>query len=167
MVSSRAKLGMTPLLRTTATLDKMLSVLTIVSRYMRELPLSLKPIRTRVDHSRALEEIERLMGAKRGSTQANRLAVLSALVAAYEAAHDRIDLPEPFEAIEAHMVEPGLGQADLAHLLGSRSLASAILNRKRPMSLTVIRKLSAAWDIPTDVLVQPYKLAGQRPGRAA
>jgi len=129
--------------------------------------MSIKPIRTQADHSRALDEIERLMGAKRGSPQADRLAVLSALVAAYETAHDRIDLPEPVEAIETHMVERGLGQADLAHLLGSRSLASAILNRKRPMSLTVIRKLSAAWDIPTDVLVQPYKLAGQRPRRAA
>jgi HTH-type transcriptional regulator/antitoxin HigA len=129
--------------------------------------MSLKPIRTRADHSRALEEIEGLMGAKRGSPQADRLAVLAALVAAYEAAHDRIDLPEPVEAIETHMVERGLGQADLAHLLGSRSLASAILNRKRPMSLTVIRKLAAAWDIPTDILVQPYKLAGQRSRRAA
>lgn len=129
--------------------------------------MSIKPIRTRADHSHALEEIERLMGAKRGSPQADRLVILVALVAAYEAAHDRIDLPEPVEAIEAHMAERGLGQADLARLLGSRSLASAVLNRKRPMSLTVIRKLSAAWDIPTDILVQPYKLAGQRSRRAA
>lgn len=129
--------------------------------------MPLKPLRTRAEHSRAIEEIERLMGAKRGSPQADRLAVLAALVAAYEAAHDPIALPEPVEAIEAHMVERGLGQVDLARLLGSRSLASAILNRKRPMSLTVIRKLAAAWDIPTDILVQPYKLAGQRPRRAA
>jgi HTH-type transcriptional regulator/antitoxin HigA len=129
--------------------------------------MSIKPIRTRADHSRALEEIERLMGAKRGSPQADRLVILSALVVAYEAEHDRVDLPEPVEAIEAHMAERGLGQADLARLLGSRSLASALLNRKRPMSLTVIRKLSAAWDIPTDILVQPYKLAGQRSRRAA
>lgn len=128
--------------------------------------MPVKPIRTRADHSRAVAEIERLMGAKRGSPEADRLAVLAALVAAYEAAHDPIDLPEPVDAIEAHMVERGLGQVDLARLLGSRSLASAILNRKRPMSLTVIRKLAAAWDIPTDVLVQPYKLAGQR-SRAA
>jgi HTH-type transcriptional regulator / antitoxin HigA len=129
--------------------------------------MSIKPIRTRADHGRAIEEIGRLMGAKRGSPQADRLAILSALVAAYEAEHDRIDLPEPVEAIEAHMADRGFGQADLARLLGSRSLASAVLNRKRPMSLAVIRKLSAAWDIPTDILVQPYKLAGPRPGRAA
>jgi HTH-type transcriptional regulator / antitoxin HigA len=127
----------------------------------------LRPIRTRADHDRALAEIERLMGAKRGSPQADRLAVLAALVAAYEASRDRIDLPEPIEAIEAHMSDRGLGQADLARLLGSRSLASAILNCKRPMSLSVIRKLSSAWDLPTDILVQPYRLQGERSPRAA
>ncbi|HEY4168944.1 MAG TPA: helix-turn-helix domain-containing protein [Reyranella sp.] len=124
--------------------------------------MSLKPIRTRADHSRALEEIEKLMGAKRGSPQADRLEILAALVAAYEAAHDPIELPEPIEAIETHMEERGLEQADLARLLGSRSLASAILNRKRPMSLSVIRKLAQAWDMPTDILVQPYRLNGSR-----
>ncbi|MBS0523940.1 MAG: helix-turn-helix domain-containing protein [Proteobacteria bacterium] len=129
--------------------------------------MSVKPIRTRVDHARALEEIERLMGARRGSSQADRLEVLAALVAAYEAVHDPIDLPEPIEAIEAHMVERGLDQTDLACLLGSRSLASSILNRKRALSLSVIRKLSQAWDIPTDILVQPYRLTGHRSRKAA
>src|SRR5216683_229991 len=129
--------------------------------------MPLKPIRTRADHDRALIEIERLMGAKRGSPLADRLEVLVALVGAYETAHDPIDLPEPIEAIEAHMNDRGLGQADLARLLGSRSSASAILNRKRPMSLAVIRKLSSAWDLPTDILVQPYRLQGERSPRAA
>jgi HTH-type transcriptional regulator/antitoxin HigA len=129
--------------------------------------MSVKPIRTRAEHGRAIAEIERLMGAKRGSPQADRLEVLAALVVAYEAAHDLIDLPEPIEAIEAHMSERGLGQVDFARLLGSRSLASAILNRKRPMSLSVIRKLAKEWDIPTDILVQPYRLGRHRSPRAA
>jgi HTH-type transcriptional regulator/antitoxin HigA len=129
--------------------------------------MAVKPVRTRADHARALSEIERLIGAKRGSPQADRLEVLAALVAVYEAAHDPIDLPEPIEAIEAHMSDRGLGQADLARLLGSRSLASAIINRKRPMSLAVIRKLAKEWDIPTDILVQPYRLEGHSPSRAA
>jgi HTH-type transcriptional regulator/antitoxin HigA len=103
--------------------------------------MSLKPIRSCADHALALEDIERLMGAKRGSPQADRPEILAALVAAYEAAHDPIEPPEPIEAIEAHMEERGLEQADLAGLLGARSLASSILNRKRPMSLSVIRKL--------------------------
>lgn len=126
-----------------------------------------KPIRTRAEHDRALAEIERLMGATRGTLQADRLEVLVALVTVYEATRDRIDLPESIAAIEAHMDERGLGQADLARLVGSRSLASAILNRKRPMSLSVIRKLAAAWDIPADILVQPYRLEGQPSDKAA
>lgn len=112
--------------------------------------MTIKPIRTRADHERALAEIERLMGAKKGSPQADRLEVLAAVVAAYEATHEAIGLPEPIEAIEAHMADRGLGQADLARL-----------------SLSVIRKLARAWDIPTDVLVQPYRLDGQRARRAA
>ena len=126
-----------------------------------------KPIRTRAEHDQALAEIERLMGAKRGTPRADRLEVIVALVTAYEAARDRIDLPEPIEAIQAHMEERGLEQADLARLVGSRSLASAILNRKRPMSLSVIRKLSTAWDIPAEILVQSYRLESQGPSRAA
>ena len=126
-----------------------------------------KPIHTRAERSRALEEIEQLMGARRGSPPADRLEVLAALVAAYEAAHDPTELPEPIEAIEAHMEERGLQQADLALLLGSRSRASSILNRRGPMSLSMIRKLSRAWDIPTDILVQPCRLSGHRPRRAA
>jgi len=118
------------------------------------MPMPAKPIRTRADHHRALVEIERLMGAKPGSPQADRLEVLAALVAAYEEKHDPIDLPEPIEAIEAHMNDHGLAQSDLARLLGSRSIASAILNRKRAMSLSAIRKLASNWDIPTDILVQ-------------
>ncbi|MDO8975414.1 type II toxin-antitoxin system HigA family antitoxin [Reyranella sp.] len=126
-----------------------------------------KPVRTRADHQRALAEIERLIGARRGSAQADRLEVLVALVSMYEATHDAIDLPDPIEAIETHMSERGLGQADFARLVGSRSLASAILNRKRAMSLAVIRKLASEWDIPTDILVQPYRLDGERGRRAA
>jgi HTH-type transcriptional regulator/antitoxin HigA len=126
-----------------------------------------KPVRTRADHQRALAEIERLIGARRGSAQADRLEVLVALVSMYEATHDAIDLPDPIEAIETHMSERGLGQADFARLVGSRSLASAILNRKRAMSLAVIRKLASEWDIPTDILVRPYRLDGERGRRAA
>lgn len=129
--------------------------------------MTMRPIRTRSDHAKALSEIERLMGARRGSRQADRLAVLVALVSAYEATHDRVDLPDPIEAIRTHMEERGLGQSDLASLLRSRSLASSILNRKRSLSLAAIRKLAAAWDLPTDILVQPYELDSGRLKSAA
>ena len=86
----------------------------------------------------------------------------SALVAAWEERHDPIEAPDPIEAIRAHMTDHGLGQADFARLLGARSLASDILNRRRALSLGAIRKISAAWNIPADVLIQPYKLTKAR-----
>jgi HTH-type transcriptional regulator/antitoxin HigA len=129
--------------------------------------MRLRPIRNRRDHADALEEINRLMGAPAGTPRADRLEILAALVGAYEAAHDRIGLPDPIEAMRVHMVERGLTQRDLAVLIGSRSLASAILNRRRTMSLDVIRKIAAAWDIPVEILVQRYRLDGEKSHRRA
>lgn len=129
--------------------------------------MTTKPIRTRKEHDRALVEIERLMGAKRGTPRADRLEVLVALVSAYEATYEKIDLPEPIEAIEVHMEEHGLVPADLARLVGSRTLASGILNRRQPMSLSVIRKVAKAWDISAEILVQPYRLVGRRPPKTS
>jgi HTH-type transcriptional regulator / antitoxin HigA len=127
--------------------------------------MNIRPIRSRRDHAKALDEIERLMGSRKGSPAAKRLEVLVALVAAWEERLDPIDAPDPIEAIRAHMTDNGLGQADFARLLGTRSLASDILNRRRSLSLGAIRKISAAWNIPADVLIRPYKLT--RPGAAA
>lgn len=87
--------------------------------------MSVKPIRTRAGHARALNEIERLIGAKRGTPQADRREVLAALVGVYEAVHDPIGLPEPIEAIEAHMSVHGLGKADFYRLEGHRSSRAA------------------------------------------
>jgi HTH-type transcriptional regulator/antitoxin HigA len=129
--------------------------------------MKIRPIRTRRDHAAAVAEIEHLIGARRGSPDGDRLEVLAALVSAYEAIHDPIDLPDPIEAIRAHMAERGLTQRDLAVLIGSRSLASSILNRKRAMSLDVIRNIATAWDIPADVLVQRYRLEGAKESRRA
>lgn len=124
--------------------------------------MDIRPIRNRRDHARALDEIERLMGSRKGSPAAERLEVLAAVVAAWEDRHDTIEAPDPIEAIRAHMTDSGLGQTDLARLLGARSLASDILNRRRALSLGAIRKISATWNIPADVLIQPYKLTKTR-----
>ncbi len=124
--------------------------------------MNIRPIHNRRDHAKALEEIERLMGSRKGSPAAERLEVLVALVAAWEDRHDPIDAPDPIEAIRAHMMDHGLGQADFARLLGTRSLASDLLNRRRALSLGAIRKISAAWNIPADVLILPYKLTKAR-----
>jgi HTH-type transcriptional regulator/antitoxin HigA len=124
--------------------------------------MDIRPIRSRRDHAKALDEIERLMGLRKGSPAAERLEILAALVAAWEERHDPIEAPDPIEAIRAHMTDNSLGQADFARLLGTRSLASDVLNRRRALSLGAIRKISAAWNIPADVLIQPYKLTKAR-----
>ncbi len=124
--------------------------------------MNIRPIRSRRDHAKALEEIERLMGSRKGSPAAERLEVLAALVTAWEARHDPIEAPNPIEAIRAYMTDHGLSQVDFARLLGIRSLASDILNRRRALSLGAIRKISAAWNIPADVLIQPYMLTKAR-----
>ena len=73
----------------------------------------------------------------------------------------------PIETIRVHMAERGMIQSDLASLLGSRSLASSILNRRRAMSLEVIRRIAEMWDIPAEILVRRYRLAGDSSARRA
>jgi HTH-type transcriptional regulator/antitoxin HigA len=96
-----------------------------------------------------------------GTAEADRFDILSALIEAYEDKHYPIDAPEPVETIKAHMEMTGRSQADLAALLGSRSRASEVLNKKRALTVDMIHKLHKEWGIPADCLVEPYHLAVQ------
>ncbi len=115
--------------------------------------MTVRPIRNDRDHARALKEIKRLWGAKRGSSEADRLDVLVTLVDAYEARHHAILPPHPVEAILFRMEQAGLSRADLVRILGSRARVSEVLNRRRPLSLTMIRRLRKELGISADVLV--------------
>jgi HTH-type transcriptional regulator/antitoxin HigA len=117
----------------------------------------LRPIRSEADHEAAVAEIERLWGAKGGTPEGDRLDVLATLVDAYEAEHDPIDPPDPIEAIRFRMEQQGLTRKDLERILGSRVRVSEILNRKRGLSIAMIRRLNEALGIPTDVLIRPTK----------
>lgn len=120
--------------------------------------MDIKPIRTEADYEAALEEIERLWGAAYGSPEGDRLDVLVTLVEAYEEQHHPIPPPDPIEAILHHMESQGLSHRDLEPYLGSRACISEILNRKRPLSLDMIRKLQSGLGISAEVLIQPYEL---------
>lgn len=120
--------------------------------------MDIKPIRTEADYEAALEEIERLWGATYGSPEGDRLDVLVTLVEAYEEQHHPIPPPDPIEAILHHMESQGLSHRDLEPYLGSRACISEILNRKRPLSLDMIRKLQSGLGISAEVLIQPYEL---------
>lgn len=120
--------------------------------------MKLKPIRTEAEHAEALAEIERLWDAPEGSAEADDLEVLTLLVEAYETAHFPIRPPDPIEFIEYVMDSRGLTRKDLEPYIGPRGRVSDILNRTRPLSVGMIRRLSAGLGLPADILIQPYPL---------
>lgn len=116
------------------------------------------PIYTEDDHEAALREIERLWNAEAGTPDGERLDVLFTLVEAYEQKHFPILPPDPIDMIEFVMDQRGLTPKDLIPFLGSRSKVSEILNRRRPLTLEMIRKLQVGLGIRADILVQPYEV---------
>ncbi len=120
----------------------------------------IRAIRTSDDHEQALAEIATLMGAEAGTAGGDRLDVLATLVEAYEAAHVPIEAPDPVGAILFMMDQKNLSRRDLEPAIGSRARVAEVLNRRRALTLPMIRNLSRMLDIPADVLIQPYKIAG-------
>lgn len=116
------------------------------------------PIRDSRSHTRALDEISRLWGSSRAD-DLERIELLSILVEAYEREHVPMPSPSPLEAILFRMEQLGLSRADLGRILGSRSRATEILNGRRELSLTMIRRLHVALAIPAETLIQPLKPA--------
>ncbi len=121
--------------------------------------MDIRPIRDEADYDAALEAIDGLMGGEPDTPQADRLEVLMTLAEAYEARRWPVDAPDPVSMIEHVMEARGYRQKDLAAVIGSQPHASEVLNRRRPLSLPMIRALSAEWDLPTDTLVREYDLA--------
>jgi HTH-type transcriptional regulator/antitoxin HigA len=117
----------------------------------------LRPIRTEADYQAALAEIEGLWGARLDTPEGDRLDVLATLIDAYEAQHDPIDPPDPIEAIRFRMKQQGLTRRDLERMLGTRTRVSEILNRKRSLSIGMIRRLHAELGISADVLIRPTR----------
>lgn len=112
------------------------------------------PLRTDADYRAALAEVERLMTAAPGSPDEDRLDVLATLVDAYESRHFPIDPPDPIEAIRFRMEQQGLAPKDLEPFIGGRGRVSEVLNRKRPLTLAMIRRLAAGFGIAADVLIR-------------
>jgi HTH-type transcriptional regulator / antitoxin HigA len=121
--------------------------------------MDIRPIRTDADYEAALAEIECLFDAAPATPEGDRLDVLVTLVEAYEAQHYPIPEPDPVEAIKYTMESRGLSRSDLEPYIGSRARVAEVLNRKRPLSLNMIRRLYAGLGIPAAVLVQPYAVA--------
>jgi HTH-type transcriptional regulator/antitoxin HigA len=115
----------------------------------------LRPIRTEADYDAAMAEIEHLWGAKNGTPKGDRLDVLVTLVEAYEAKHYPMDPPDPIEAIRFRMEQQGLTRKDLEPMIGTRNRIAEVLNRKRSLSIDMIRRLHDGLGISADILIQP------------
>ena len=118
--------------------------------------MEIKPIKTEKDYNKALQRLEAIFDAKNGSPEGDELEVLGILIDKYENEKIHIGLPDPIEAIKFRMEQMGYNQNDLANIVGLKSRASEILNRKRKLSLEMIRQLHERLHIPTDVLIQRY-----------
>src|SRR6267154_1375761 len=116
-----------------------------------------KPIRTKRNYEAALKEVERLWGAKTGTRDGDQLDVLATLIDAYEAEHFPMDPPDPVEAIKFRMEQQGLTRKDLEPLIGTRTRVAEILNRRRSLSITMIRRLNQRLGISAEVLIRPSR----------
>jgi HTH-type transcriptional regulator/antitoxin HigA len=120
--------------------------------------MKIKPIKTEQDYEQALQRISELMDAKEGSEELDQLEVLATLVEQYEAIHYPQDLPDPIEAIKFFMEQKDLTQNDMVEYFGSKAKTSEVLNRKRPLSLSMMRKLVNGLGIPACIFLQDEKV---------
>ena len=119
--------------------------------------MNIRPIKNEKDYTNTLSYIESLMDAKPNTLQMDELEVLTTLVEAYEEQHYKIEAPDPIEAIKFRMEQEGLKQKDLVTIVGSKSRVSEILNRKRKLTIEMIRNLHKQLHIPIESLFMDYK----------
>ena len=118
--------------------------------------MNVKPIKTERDYQQALDRLEVIFDAQKGTPEGDELEILGIVIDEYETRYFPIDLPDPIEAIKFRMEQLGYTQSDLAKVVGLKRRASEILNKKRKLSLDMIRQLHEKLHIPTDVLIQAY-----------
>ncbi|CAK6507570.1 type II toxin-antitoxin system HigA family antitoxin [Rickettsia helvetica] len=118
--------------------------------------MELHIIKTAEEYNDVLKEIDKLLYVPINSAEAEKLEILSLLVEDYENKHYKIDIPDPIEAINFRLEQLGLSRKDLEKSIGSRSRVSEILNKKRTLTLPMIRKLHKELHIPADILIQEF-----------
>lgn len=120
--------------------------------------MQLRPIRNKREYHAALKQSEVLWNALEGSAEADRLEVLVLLIEAYERSHFPIDAPDPIDLL-LHVIDArGLTRKDLEPFIGSRARVAEVLNRVRPLTLEMIRRLAAGLNLPAEVLIRGYEL---------
>ena len=116
-----------------------------------------KPIRSEADYEAAMEQLAKLWGAAGGTPDGDRLDVLATLIDAYEANHHAMDPPDPVEAIKFRMEQQGMTRRDLEDIIGTRTRIAEVFNRKRGLSIDMIRRLHDRLGIPAEILIRPSR----------
>ncbi len=120
--------------------------------------MQIKPIKTKFDYQLALKRLEEIFDATIGTQESDEADVLAVLVDEYEKKHYPIEAPDPIEAIKIRMEEMQLKQKDLTPEIGGRSRVSEILNKKRKLTIDMIRKLSERLNLSANLLIKDYQL---------
>ena len=121
--------------------------------------MNIKPIKSEADYRLALKRLEKIFDAPIGTPESDEADILGLLVDDYEKKHYPIEAPDPIEAIKIRMEELQLKQVDLIEVIGSKSRVSEILNRKRKLTIEMIRNLTKRLNLSPDLLITDYQLA--------
>jgi HTH-type transcriptional regulator/antitoxin HigA len=124
--------------------------------------MNIKLIKTDVDYQKALKRLEEIFDAKIGTPESDEADILGLMVDEYEKKHYQLDAPDPIEAIKIRMEEMQLKQVDLADAIGGKNRVSEILNRKRKLTVEMIRNLTKRLNLSAGLLIHDYELAGQK-----
>jgi len=121
--------------------------------------MNIKPIKSEADYKLALKRLEEVFDAPIGTLESDEADILGLLIDEYEKIHYPIEAPDPIEAIKIRMEELQLKQVDLVDVIGSKSRVSEVLNRKRKLTIEMIRNLTKRLNLSSDLLITDYKLA--------
>ena len=122
--------------------------------------MNIKPIKSEEDYRNAIQRLDEIFDAPAGTPESDEADVLGLLIDEYEKKHYPIEAPDPIEAIRIRMEEMQLKQSDLVGIIGGKSRVSEVLNRKRKLTVEMIRNLAAKLNLSADTLIKEYKLAG-------
>lgn len=121
--------------------------------------MNIKPIKTDSDYRNSLNRLEKIFDAKIGTKESDEADILGLLIDEYEQKHYPIEAPDPIEAIKIRMEEMQLKQVDLISEIGGKSRVSEILNRKRKLTIDMVRNLANKLNLSASLLIKDYQLA--------
>lgn len=128
----------------------------------KTIKMEIRPIKTEADYQKALERLDEIFDAKIGSIESDEADILGLLIDEYEKKKYPIEAPDPIEAIKIRMEEMQLKQIDLVDAIGGKSRVSEVLNRKRKLTVEMIRNLTSRLNLSSDILINEYQLIREK-----